>query len=66
MKLNNKYFNEILFWFHKTALFEAVNTNKTEIVKLLVSDNKIDVNSFSISGYIFNKIQIMNLNSIIN
>ena len=38
------YFNEIQTYIYKTALFTAVEKENVEIVKLLLTNDKIDVN----------------------
>lgn len=41
-------FNEIMIWFYKTALFEAIEKENVEIVKLLMQNDNIDVNIINI------------------
>ena len=73
MKLKNKYFNsvqnhifqfhsksysnEIIKYFYRTALFEAIEKENIVIVKLLLANDKIDVNILNIIFFIFNKIE---------
>lgn len=56
MKFEIIYFNEIVTYFYKTALFEAVMRNNIEIIKLLLSYDKIDVNILNIILFFFNEI----------
>lgn len=44
MKLKIKYFNDIYIRFHKTALYLAVEKENVEIIKLLLSNNELDIN----------------------
>lgn len=48
MKFKITYLNEIIPIFNKTALFAAVEKENFEIVKLLLTENKIDVNILNI------------------
>ena len=48
MKFKIIYFNEILSLFYKTALFTAVEKGNVEIIKLLLANDKIDVNILNI------------------
>ena len=45
----------LFYFFSKTALFLAIEKNNYEIVKLLIDNDKIDINSF----YVFIKILLM-------
>ena len=51
-------FNEILILFYKTALYLAVEKGNIEIIKLLLSNDKLDINILNILIISFNKIQI--------
>ena len=42
------FFNEIIFWLYKTALFTAIEKENIEIIKLLLNNGKIDVNLINI------------------
>ena len=48
IKLKIIYFNEIDFKFYMTALYVAVKKENVEIVKLLLGNEKIDVNIINI------------------
>ena len=48
MKFKIIYFNEILSLFYKTVLFTAVEKGNVEIIKLLLANDKIDVNILNI------------------
>lgn len=48
-----KYFNEIFIIFNKTALCEAVEKGYISIVKLLLTNDNIDINFPFILFYIF-------------
>lgn len=51
--------------FHKTALYGAVMKENMEIVKLLLADEKTDVNILCISTFlIFIKLKYVNINYI--
>ena len=59
----NKYLNEIINIINKTGLHTAVENENIEIIKLLLSNDKIDVNSHSILNFIFsNKIILIIVN----
>ena len=58
MKFEIIYFNEIVTYFYKTALFEAVMRNNIEIIKLLLSYDKIDVNILNIILFFLTKLYI--------
>lgn len=44
MRFKNIYFNKIHIKFHRTALHLAVLKGNIDIIKLLVTDRRIDVN----------------------
>lgn len=48
----NSISNEIHRWIYRTALFYAVGRNDVEIVKLLLTNDKINVNVLNISNKI--------------
>ena len=49
MKFKFIFFNEILiFFFYKTALLWAVQKENIEIIKLLLTNEKLDINSIYI------------------
>lgn len=49
-----KQFDKIIkYEFYKTALFIAVEQENVEMVKLLLAQHEIDVNSISVFIYIF-------------
>lgn len=48
----NKYFCKIFINFHKTALTIAIEKANIEIIKLLLTNNKLDVNVPYIPIYI--------------
>lgn len=55
----NTYFREdveIIILFNVTALYEAVIKENVEIVKLLLSNDKINVNAISILNTFFHKV----------
>lgn len=66
MKFKIWYINEIKqYMFHKTALYGAVMKENMEIVKLLLADEKTDVNILCISTFlIFIKLKYVNINYI--
>ena len=49
-------FNDILIYLYKTALYLAVEKENIEIVKLLLTNDKIDINLTYITYRIFNNI----------
>ena len=63
MSFNIKLFNEIMARFDKTALYLAVEKENVEIVKLLMTNEKIDPNIICIlqSNYIKFNIKSFNL-----
>lgn len=42
------HFNRIMISFYKTALFSAIENDNLDIVKLLLSDNRIDINILNV------------------
>ena len=63
MKFKTICLNHILIDIYETALYTAVKKENIEIVKLLLTNDKIDVNIFNILIYIFqynSKIHIFN------
>lgn len=42
------YYNEISIQFYKTALFSAVEKGNKEIVRLLLANDKIDIDRINI------------------
>lgn len=42
------YLNEIMIWINQTALIMAIEKENTEIIKLLLSDDRVDVNAIDI------------------
>ena len=57
-------FNEILIKLYKTALYLAVEKENVEIIKLLLSNNKIDVNIPYILNLFYIKFKIRIFNNI--
>ena len=53
MKFKIKMLNKVLIYFNKTALCLAVEKENIEIVKLLLSNDKIDVNILNIFKQVF-------------
>ena len=51
MKFKIRLFYEILIYLYKTALYLAVEKENSEIIKLLLSNDKIDVNILNILIY---------------
>ena len=49
MEFKSIYLNEIIIWIDRTPLFEAIEEKENEIVKLLLENEKIDVNILYIS-----------------
>ena len=49
MEFKSIYLNEIIIWIDRTPLFEAIEEKENEIVKLLLENDKIDVNILYIS-----------------
>ena len=64
MKFQIKTLNEIISRINKTALYHAVEKENIEIIQLLLSNDKIDVNVLNISSIIFIKFKIKTLNYI--
>ena len=65
MKFKIKYFNEIFFLKnYKTALYSAVEKENIEIIKLLLSNDQIDVNYLCILILNFIKFKIISFNEI--
>ena len=50
------YWNKIIIYIYKTALYTAVINKDIEMVKLLLSNDSIDVNVLNISKYSLNSI----------
>ena len=48
MKFKIISFNEILIYFYKTALYLAIEKENLEIIKLLLMNEKIDINILNI------------------
>ena len=48
MRFQAKIFNKIIFQYNKTALYLAIEKENLEIIKLLLSNNAIDVNILNI------------------
>ena len=42
------HFNKIILLFHKTALYQAVINENIEIIKLLLANDKTDINALNI------------------
>ena len=57
MKFKIIKLNEIKIWFYKTALFAAIEEENIEIVKLLLANNKLDINIINIFQLCFHSIQ---------
>lgn len=53
-----KYLNEIYFLFHQTALYGAIEENNIEIVKLLLSNEKLNINILNVLYCFINKINM--------
>ena len=51
------YFNKITIQFYKTVLYTAVEKENIEIIKLLLANDKINVNTLNILIFIFNEIK---------
>ena len=64
MKFQIKIFNQIISWINKTALYYAVEKENIEIIQLLLSNDKIDVNILNILRTIFILFKIKTLNVI--
>ena len=64
MKFKIKTFNQIITWINKTALYHAVEEENIEIIQLLLSNDKIDVNILNILPAIFIRFKIKTLNEI--
>lgn len=48
MKFVICFFNEILYIFYKTALYQAIENENMEIIKLLLSCDKLNINTYNI------------------
>lgn len=48
MKFVICFFNEILYIFYKTALYQAIDNENMEIIKLLLSCDKLNINTYNI------------------
>ena len=64
MKLKIKILNKIISRINKTALYHAVEKENIEIIQLLLSNDKIDVNILNILPTIFILFKIKTLNYI--
>ena len=60
MKFIITYLNEIIAWFYKTALCLAVLKENVEIIKLLLTNDKVDVNIGFILTTFLIKFKFMN------
>ena len=47
-EIKNNFFMKLYFFFHKAPLYIAVEKAKIEIIKLLLSCNKLDINLLNI------------------
>ena len=65
MEFQIKTLNKIISWFNKTVLYNAVEKENIEIIQLLLSNDKIDVNILNIF-IIFILFKIKKLNEISN
>ena len=66
MKFKIISFNEILIKFYKTALYLAVEKENLEIVKVLLTNDKIDINIINILFTFIIKFKIISFNKIQN
>ena len=64
MKFKITYFYEILIYLYKTALYLAIEKENLDIIKLLLSNDKIDVNILSILNFLYIKFKIIRFNFI--
>ena len=48
-----KWLNEIWLWFYKTALYLAIENGNIDHVKLLLTNNKLDINILNIFTIFF-------------
>ena len=64
MEFKIKTLNKIISWINKTALYHAVEKENIEIIQLLLSNDKIDVNILNILCPIFILFKIKTLNVI--
>ena len=53
MEFKINYLNRISFYFYQTALYLAVEKENIEIIKLLLSNNKLNINILNISSHFF-------------
>ena len=44
MKLKNKYLHKIHKYIYRTALYRAIEKENIEIIKLLLANDKLDIN----------------------
>ena len=65
-RIQNKTLNEIISRINKTALYHAVEKENIEIIQLLLSNDRIDVNVLNILSIIFILFKIKTLNTIEN
>ena len=57
---------KLFFIFYRTILYLAIEKENVEIVKLLLSNDKIDANIPYIFGFFYIKFKIISLNYILN
>ena len=53
MRYKNSFINEILFKFNKSALFIAVEKGNIEIIKLLLSHKRLNINIINVLFSLF-------------
>ena len=64
MKFKIISFNEIIIRIYKTALYLAVEKENVDIIKLLLSNDKIDINILNILLLFYIKFKIISFNDI--
>ena len=65
MEFKSLHLNEIIIMFNRSPFYLAVERENIEIIKLLLTNDKLDVNYLYILFYLFLRFVIMLFNSII-
>ena len=65
MEFKSLYLNEIIIMFNRSPFYLAVERENIEIIKLLLTNDKLDVNYLYILFYLFLRFVIILFNSII-
>lgn len=62
---NHIFFNGIILYVNKTALYTAIENENVDIAKLLLCNDKIDINLYNILIFFFYKIKYLQFNDIL-